>query len=185
VPVFRTPGGHRRYALADVNALLSGGPRLQERSRVSRQALTDLSLSGYEDEYLRAARERPWSRAYSSATQEEHRRLGRRLVDLAIRYASVPAAAADRASLLDEARSIGEHYGRNGAQVGLSAAETIEAFIYFRYPVVRSVIGLIEEQGLVARRAIRLYAEINHFLDQVLIATVQAHESSARAGSFH
>src|SRR5215218_10466809 len=25
VPVFRTPGGHRRYAIADVNALASGG----------------------------------------------------------------------------------------------------------------------------------------------------------------
>ena len=181
VPVFRTPGGHRRYAITDVNALVNGGAQLQERSKVSRQVLTDRSLSGYEDDYLRAARERPWFRAYASATQEEHRRLGRRLVDLAVRYASVPAAAADRASLLDEARLIGEHYGRNGAMVGLSAAETIEAFIYFRHPVVTSVSGLIEEQGLVAKRAIRLYAEINHFLDQVMIATVQAHESYHRA----
>jgi excisionase family DNA binding protein len=177
VPVFRTPGGHRRYAVADVNALVGGGARLQERSRVTRQELTDRSLSGYEDDYLRAARERPWFRAYASTNQEEHRRLGRRLVDLAIRYASVPASASDHASLIDEGRLIGEHYGRNGAIVGLSASETIEAFIYFRYPVVRSVSELVEEQGLVAKRAIRLYAEINSFLDQVLVATVQAHES--------
>src|SRR5689334_8668485 len=79
VPVFRTPGGHRRYAIADVDALVGSGARLQERTRVSRQALTDRSLSGYEDDYLRAARERPWFRAYASANQDEHRRLGRRL----------------------------------------------------------------------------------------------------------
>ena len=109
VPVFRTPGGHRRYAIADINALVSGGARLQERARVSRQALTDRSLSGYEDDYLRAARERPWFRAYASANQEEHRRLGRRLVDLAIRYASVPAAAGDRTTKRTSARLIGEH----------------------------------------------------------------------------
>jgi hypothetical protein len=60
----------------------------------------------------------------------------------------------------------------------LSASETIEAFIYFRYPVVRAVTALIDEQGLAAKRAIRLYAEINQFLDQVLISTVQAHEAA-------
>jgi excisionase family DNA binding protein len=185
VPVFRTPGGHRRYAEADLRALVGEGPRLQERPRVSRQTLTDRSLSGYEDDYLRVARERPWFRAYGASTQEEHRRLGRRLVDLAMRYASAPTAAGDRTSLLDEARQIGEHYGRNGSSHGLSASETIEAFMYFRYPVVRAVTALIDEQGLAAKRAIRLYAEINQFLDQVLVSTVQAHEADggrSRAG---
>ncbi len=182
VPVFRTPGGHRRYAEADLRALVGEGPRLQERSRVSRQAITDRSLSGYEDEYLRVMRERPWFRAYGGATREEHRQLGRRLVDLAVRYAASPAAAADREALLDEARQIGEHYGRNGAAYGLSASETVEAFIYFRFPVVQAVSRLIEEQGLAARRAVRLYAEINQFLDQVLVATVQAHEADLGHG---
>jgi len=98
-------------------------------------------------------------------------------VSRAMRYASAPSAAGDRTSLLDEARQIGEHYGRNGAAHGLSAAETIEAFIYFRYPVVRAVTALIDEQGLAVKRAIHLYAEINQFLDQVLISTVQAHEA--------
>lgn len=177
VPVFRTPGGHRRYAEADLRALVGDGPKLQERPRVSRQTITDRSLSGYEDDYLRVMRERPWFRAYGGAPQDEHRRLGRRLVDLAVRYASTPTAAADRAALLDEALQIGEHYGRSGAAHGLSASETVEAFIYFRFPVVQAVTALIEEQGLAVKRAIRLYAEINQFLDQVLVSTVQAHES--------
>ncbi|MGH2615779.1 MAG: helix-turn-helix domain-containing protein [Thermomicrobiales bacterium] len=187
VPVFRTPGGHRRYAEADLRALVGEGPRLQERPRVSRQALTDRSLSGYEDDFLRGVRERPWFRAYGASTQEEHRRLGRRLVDLAMRYASAPAAAGDRQSLLEEARLIGEHYGRNGATHGLTASETVEAFMYFRYPVIRAVGGLIDEQDLAAKRAIHLYAEINQFLDQVLVATVQAHEtdSERHRGALH
>src|SRR5215216_7570543 len=48
VPVFRTPGGHRRYAEADLRTLVGGGPRLQERPRVSRQTLTDRSLRSEE-----------------------------------------------------------------------------------------------------------------------------------------
>ena len=178
VPVFRTPGGHRRYAEDDLRALVGEGPRRQERPRVSRQALTDRSLSAYEDEYLRVARERRWFQAYSAATQEEHRRLGRRLVDLAVRYAS-GAGGSDRPSLLGEGRQIGEHYGRAGVAAGLGATETVEAFLYFRFPVMRAVTGLIEEEGLVARRAVRLFVEIGHFMDQVLVATVRAHELGA------
>jgi excisionase family DNA binding protein len=181
VPVFRTPGGHRRYAEADLRTLVGDGPQLQERPRVSRQTITDRSLSGYEDDYLRVMRERPWFRAYSGASQEEHRRLGRRLVDLAVRYAASPSAAADRPSLLDEAVQIGAHYGRSGAELGLSASEMVEAFIYFRFPVVQAVSALIDEQGLATRRAIRLYAEINQFLDQVLVATVHAHQAGIGA----
>lgn len=181
VPVFRTPGGHRRYAEADLRSLVGDGPQLQERPRVSRQTITDRSLSGYEEDYLRVMRERPWFRAYSGASQEEHRRLGRRLVDLAVRYAASPAAAADRPSLLEEALQIGAHYGRSGAELGLSASEMVEAFIYFRFPVVQAVSALIDEQGLATRRAIRLYAEINQFLDQVLVSTIHAHQSGIGA----
>ena len=180
VPVFRTPGGHRRYAEADLRKLVGAGAALEDRSKVSSQVVTDRSLSAYEDDYLRSVRERRWFRAYSRDTQEEHRRLGRRLVDLAVRYAMVPPAAADRASLLEEGCRIGAHYGRAGADHGLTPAETLEAFLFFRFPVVREVTGMIEEQELAARRAVRVFAEINHFMDQVLIATMEAHEAESR-----
>lgn len=178
VPVFRTPGGHRRYVEADLRRLIGDGPRPSERTRVSRQNLTDRSLSGYEDEYLRAVRERPWFRSYGTENQDEHRRLGRRLVDLAVRYAAAAPNAGDRPSLLVEGRQIGEHYGQSGAEHGLTSAETVEAFLYFRYPVFRAVTSMIEEEQLATRRAIRLFGEISQFMDQVLTATVQSHEAA-------
>jgi excisionase family DNA binding protein len=182
VPVFRTPGGHRRYAEEDLSVLVGEGPRREARPRVSRQELTDRTLSSYEDEYLRGARERRWFQAYGPATQEEHRRLGRRLVDLAVRYAASPAAG-DRQSLLTEGQQIGEHYGRQGALFGLSSVEMVEAFLYFRFPVVRAVLGMIDDEGLAAKRASRVFIEIGHFMDQVLVATVHAHEANAPAAA--
>jgi excisionase family DNA binding protein len=181
VPVFRTPGGHRRYTEEDLRALVGDGPRRQERPRVSRQELADRSLSAYEEEYLRGARERRWFKAYDTATLEEHRRLGRRLIDLAVRYAAAAPHSGDRPSLLIDAEQIGAHYGRAGAGAGLTLAETVEAYLYFRFPVVRAVMGMIEEEGLAAKRAARLFVEIGHFMDRVLIATVQAHEATTRA----
>lgn len=187
VPVFRTPGGHRRYAKEDLLALVGEGPRRQERQRVGRQELADRTLAAYEEAYLRAARERRWYHAYSAAGQEELRRHGRRLVDVAVRYASTPAGG-DRAALLAEGQQIGEYYGRSGAQAGLSAVETVEAFLYFRFPVIRAMLGMLEEEGAALKRVAKVFLEFGHFMDQVLLATVRSHEAfvtSARLQMAH
>lgn len=182
IPVFRTPGGHRRYAKEDLRALVGEPPRARERPRLTSQALTDRSLSAYEDTYLRAARERRWYRAYGTSGHEEHRRRGRRLVDLAVRFATLPPAAADRPSLLAEGRQVGEHYGRGGAEAGLSASETVEAFLYFRHPIVQTMTAMMEEEQLPIRGAVGLFVAIGHFMDEVLIATVEAHAGAAKGG---
>jgi excisionase family DNA binding protein len=182
VPVFRTPGGHRRYAKDDLRALVGEPPSARHRPRPTSQALTDRSLSAYEEAYLRAARERRWYRAYGASGQEEHRRRGRRLVDLAVRFATLAPAAGDRSSLLDEGRQIGEHYGRAGAEAGLTASETVEAFLYFRHPIAQTMTTMIQEDPLPMQATVRLVVAIGHFMDQVLIATIEAHDAVVRAG---
>ncbi|MER3439029.1 MAG: MerR family transcriptional regulator [Chloroflexota bacterium] len=184
VPVFRTPGGHRRYAKEDLLALVGEGPRRQERQRVGRQVLTDRTLAAYEEAYLQAARERRWYQAFNAAGHEELRRQGRRLVDVAVRYASAPAGA-DRATLLKEGQQIGEYYGKSGAQAGLSAMETVEAFLYFRFPVIRAMLGILEEEGAALKRVAKVFLEFGHFMDHVLLATVRAHESFATSTRLH
>lgn len=140
-------------------------------------------MSAYADDYLREARERSWFQAFGAASQEEHRRRGRRLVDLAIRYAARSGHQEERARLLAEGREIGAYYGRSGAQAGLQASEAIEVFLYFRLPVVRAVLSLIEEEELAARRAARLFVGIDDFIDQVLLAMIQAYEPARNHGN--
>jgi len=178
VPVFKTPGGHRRYAREDLRALVVGNPRKLGKPRVSRQELTSRTLSAYQDDYLKAAREQKWFRAFGATSQEEHRQIGRRLVDLAIRYAAAPGQREERGELLEEGRQIGAHYGVSSARSGLSTSETIEVFLYFRYPVVKALLDVIEKEGLPARRASRLFIGIDDFIDEVLIAMIRAHEET-------
>jgi excisionase family DNA binding protein len=130
VPVFRTPGGHRRYAEDDLRALVGASGRRPERPRI-RQEMADRSMAGFEEMFWQGARARRWFRAFSPSKHDELRLLGRRLVDLAVRFASSPESA-DRSSYLDEGRQIGEQYGISSARAGLSSAEAVEAFLYFR-----------------------------------------------------
>lgn len=185
VPVFRTPGGHRRYAEADLLALVGTNTRRPDRPRVMRQELTDRSLSAFEEVFWQGARARRWFRAFSPAKHEELRLLGRRLIDLAVRFASASSPESiDRASFLEEGRQIGEQYGESSARAGLSSTEAVEAFLYFRLPVMRSVTGLIDEQGLAAKRAARVFVDIGQYMDQVLLAMVAAHEATSAAAGY-
>ena len=170
IPVFRTPGGHRRYNEEDLRALVRGEPR---RRRVSRQVLTTMSMSAYEHDYIRQAQTRPWYRAYDQRTLDELRPLGRRMVDLTIRYIS---SRGERGDIIAESREIGHEYGCCSARVGLSTAEALEAFLFFRNPVVQAVTHYIEDENVPTRRAARITSELTHFLDAVLIETVRAHQ---------
>src|SRR3954471_9449861 len=84
VPVFLTPGGHRRYAEEDILALAKGSAR--PRRRISKQALTEASLSQYaHDQYVTDVRQRPWYGDFDAASLAEHRQRGLAMVDLAVR----------------------------------------------------------------------------------------------------
>lgn len=176
IPVFRTPGGHRRYAEDDLKAIMRGEQR--PRRRMSRQILTSLSMSGYETDYLHKAHARPWYRAYDAESLDELRPLGRRMVDLTIRYIS---GRGEREEVLGESREIGRHYGLASARAGLSTADALEAFLFFRTPVIQAVTRYIEDENVSTRRAARITTELTHFMDEVLIATITAHQEASGA----
>ena len=179
VPVFRTPGGHRRYAESELRALVGNGSRRFERQRIATRQLADQTRSGFVDEFWRTARSSRWYRSYSAGQLEDLRRLGRRLVDLAVRYAST-GANTERQSLLEEGRTIGQQYGRVGAMVGLSGAEAVEAYLYFRAPVVQSLTSMTDGARMGAASMLRVSSEVNNFLDQVMLAMVREHEDQLR-----
>ncbi len=179
VPVFRTPGGHRRYSEAALQAMVGNGSRRFERKKDTARQLADQSRSGFVDEFWRTARERRWYRAYSPSQLEDLGRLGRRLIDLALRYAQA-AAGPERFSLLDEGRQIGAQYGRVGSMAGLSSAEAVEAFLYFRTPVVHSLSSMTEGGRMGSGAMLQITSEVNAYLDQVLLAMVREHEEQVR-----
>ena len=89
------------------------------------------------------------------------------------------AGRGDRDQLLDEGRRIGRRYGSISAAAGLTAPDAVEAFLFFRTPVIQAVTRFIEEEDVPPNRALRIFAEMTQFLDQVLIATVAAHADAA------
>ena len=178
IPVFRTLGGHRRYAESDVQALVK-----QSMSQSgSRNPLAPHPIhppSPDEAEYLQGARDRQWFSAFDAASLEQLRLSGRDLVKLALRYAALEPGSQDRAALITEGQRIGVIYGHHAHIAGLTVAETVEAFLYFRFPVVLAAAGMVDEDAISPERVSKIYSDVNQFTDRVLLATVRAREDAA------
>ncbi len=176
VPVFRTPGGHRRYREADMHAFVAGDRAT--RRRMNRQQLTSMSLAGYEPDFIELASSRPWYHQYDDTTLSGLRTLGRKLVDLAMRYIS---GRGNREVILRDGKTIGKEYGEIAASAGLTSLDTLEAFLFFRRPIIQSITGYLEKERFSTRRAGRTVNELTVFLDEVLMATLEAHRQATRA----
>ncbi len=175
INVFVTPGGHRRYAEDDVRALIAGGGERGGRP-LSGSALVSRSLAEYGPERLQWVRQQAWYNAFDPAERDALREEGRQLVELAMRYL---AARDGRAAILAEATALAGRYGARNAALGVSLADGVAAFLFFRGPTVDALAGYLEGEHLPAKRVARLFRDLGDFLDHALLALIAAHERAA------
>lgn len=170
IKFFRTPGGHRRFALRDLQTFLTS-PQLatvpeeylQVALRHTRELLTSPQVAG----------ER-WHMSFSEAEKERRRQSGRRLLGLLMQYLS--NGEEDREKALQEARGVAREYGEDAARRGLTSRETAKAFIFFRDFLVETPLQTFEEGGW--ERGKRTYTQINRFMNELFLAMIDAYEKA-------
>ena len=175
IPVFRTVGGHRRYADSDIRAMIEQGRQGGQRDA----AVAPDPPPHYQMEYLQGARDRQWFSAFDPESLDKLRVHGRELVELAMRYASTDSNSPERSRLVTEGQQIGLLYGQESFAAGLTVGETVEAFLYFRFPVIFAAGSLIDRSNVPGDRVTRVFADVSQFMDRVLLATVRARETAA------
>src|SRR5207244_3269730 len=130
-----TAGRHRRFLRSSLEAMTSA-PR---RTRYGTGQLTDASTTIIGDAHRRMQRTgyagMPWQSRLSPEQREDFRRWGQRTFNLVIEYVAANKRS-ERELLLDEAEKMGALYGREALAAGLTLAEAIEAFLFYRSPVL-------------------------------------------------
>ena len=175
VPVFLTPGGHRRYREADLRALLESGG-----SGASMEPLSAALLASH-DRYEHVARQAlssPWFERFDTVARRQFRLLGTSMLNLLTNYLISPSPA-ERESALGRGRDLAAEYGVMATRLGLTLAEATEAFLLFRNPVLETVYQWLGSQSQPTRQAGDMLGRANQFMDQVLIAMTAAHERGA------
>ncbi len=171
IPVFRTPGGHRRFSLDDLRRFLN--ERAKSLPAPNGNALVEAAVDRVRVEMSRAETQvQRWHQSGDLTVDQERRERGRMLFSLAISYVMKPQ---QREALLESAHDLGRQYGMDAASTGITLAETGRAVQFFRQQLIDAVRS--NESGRPDTDDIRVERLLNHFLDEVLYAVLDGYES--------
>ena len=161
--VHRTPGGHRRFLLSEIERWsVDRGRRASEAQVVIENVIGRTRL-----EVPRLQSQR-WYLKLTETQREAYRAESRRLLGQIGRFIGRPAEAAG-----PEAALIGREYARISLQAKMTLIEAVEAFLFFRSFLMESLFSLSEVRS--APSWDEMHREASHFADRVLLALIEAY----------
>ena len=171
IPFMLTPGGHRRFALSDLNRFASERRQMPGSDSIEQlwaeQALTQTRQT------ITAHKDDAWLASYNDQMRQQHRTLGRRLMGLTLQYISDPES---NGSLLEEANEIGKQYGRLSRQSNLPLTQALQTTLMFRDMLVDTAFQLPSSAAIKPEANLRLMRRINELLNVVHLAIAQIYE---------
>ena len=174
VQSYQTPGGHRRFLTSSLEAMINA-PR---RHRYGMERLADSAGTMVGELHRRMQRVgyagQPWQARLSAEQRDDFRRWGGKTFNLVIEYVAA-AKRAERQLLMEEAEKMGALYGAEASRAGLSLAETVEAFLFFRSPVLEAITGHLRRRAVEVADVTSAFREANQAIDQVLVALVSSY----------
>ena len=172
IPVYVTPGGHRRFARSDIEALV-------ERKPLSKQLINSAwaakALAQTRGELARTPHQPQWLRHLAPEEREHWRLIGQQLMGLVLRYVNANANYDDE-QLLEEARHIGGTYAKAAIDVGMPLTNALEAALFFRDSLVDAAMTMPEETSVRHEQSAQLLRRISRVANVVQLAVVQGYE---------
>lgn len=171
VPCIRTPGGRRRFKRAELAAFLES---LREGDSTA-LAVVD-ARSGqpvpFQVGHVGVANE-PWYERLDDSQRMAMRHGGQQLMAVLMQYATRSNGGE---VFLEEGQRLAASYGTASRAAGLSLVETVRAFLMVRHSINDSVYQAGSLAGSPDRETWRLYDRMNAFLDNMLLATLDAYD---------
>ena len=155
IDVFTTPGGHRRFLRASIDAML---PRPRQARRQSLTALGE-APDRVASEFRRRVRtdlaSQDWYSRFDEDSLRWFRERGMRMSELLL----------------------GREYGVEAKRRGLSLGEATQAFLFFRARFMAEIAQVARRRALASEQASLLFEEADRALDRVILALIQGHQA--------
>jgi excisionase family DNA binding protein len=172
LPSQRTPGGHRRFRRRDLEQWVTRQreDRAPAEAQIMMQSVLGRARLEIGDGQLHGL---AWYDRLDEVSRQTHRALGRRLLETLTHYLADPDA---HLAMLGQARDLGREYAGLSISQGLSLADSVRAFLFFRDLLIDSVIQLAEMLSL--RTPVDWGArlrQVNQMTDELLLELVETY----------
>jgi excisionase family DNA binding protein len=169
-----TPGGHRRFAVADLDAFAA--KHRQQRSLIPlEEAWAEKALTRTRSA-LTSPQAESWLVNMEDDHRARHRKLGRQVMGLTLQFISSEEA---NGHILAEARELGHEYGRISLEINLPLTEALQAALYFRDELIEVALQLPESTRIRHNDNLRLMRRINVLLNAVHLGIAEVFEQAS------
>lgn len=171
IKAFITPGGHRRYSPTDLKKFMSTHPRMLGVKDLVSEIEETVEL--HREIARKSLSSAPWYNKLSQESQNHFADLGRRLLNLIVKYITEPSRRVETIGL---ARQVGQDMGETLAIHGLPLADSVEAFLIHREPVVNAATSLLKRRDAFTGRVVDAIPLAINVIDETLVSLVAAHQ---------
>jgi excisionase family DNA binding protein len=172
IPVYVTPGGHRRFARSDIEYLAARQPL---STRALSSAWASRALATTRSGLTAPGARNTWLARIGEAERDAWRSVGRQLLGVVLHYINSPH---DNEDLLVEARRIGAHYATLARGAGMPLTAALEAALFFRDSLVESAMQLSDDVHPRPEESARLLRRISRVANEVHLAVAAGYEQS-------
>ncbi|GAC1557588.1 MAG: helix-turn-helix domain-containing protein [Herpetosiphon sp.] len=167
IGLFRTPGGHRRFARTEVERLLHVLP---VRGEGLSAYVASETVQRTRRDMASAMEQQPWMQQLTIEDRDQWRVAGRQMVALVSRLAAGSATSdAQHAS----AKALGRAYGALLNRAGLDLPDAVLTFLFFRDSLVETIFQLPSTTGLDREATLSALRRVNAVLNDVLRIAMQ------------
>jgi excisionase family DNA binding protein len=169
LPSQRTPGGHRRFRVADLESWANAQ---QSSAALEAEVLVQSALGRVRFEIAeRHFAEASWYRQLDAQARQALGAYGRRLMEVMQRYLSSPSEQA-----LIEARELGLKYGQTIRSQNLRLSEAVEGFFAFTDLILDAMMRVIEIGRPTTERADAV-RKVYALTREIIFALIDAYEA--------
>ena len=168
---FVTPGGHRRYSRADLKKFMSVHPKILGVKDLVSEIEETVEL--HREIARKSLSSAPWYKKLSQESQDHFADLGRRLLSLIVKYIAEPSK---REETMHLARQVGQDMGEILTIHGLPLADSVEAFLMHREPVVNAATSLLKRRDAFTGRVVDAIPLAINVIDETLVSLVATHQ---------
>jgi len=171
IPVLLTPGRHRRFSIEDIERFAEQRRRLKVITGLeqmwSDQALAQTRIR------LDQGQQNQWLAAFDQGEREHKRELGRRMLQVLLKYLSLSEGGED---LLEEARLIGREHAENALGLRLPLAKALEVLFFFRDTMLEAALRLPEAAHVRPEANADMVRRINTVLNEVQLSLAETYD---------